>query len=220
MRRTLLALVTSIMVIVPQTQSRAATDLSLADAQGFGNCCSWFCNAQAGWFVPRDLQFVPGGFPGNHLADLDTGFAAQIDLLAAVNPSLAMGLTVGYFTAQFNSLITSAGVFAPASGDLRLIPVMLTAIYHRQLFNRLTFYAGVSWGLMHQSFDISAPTVGLGYDSQSRLSFAAGLRAGIAIRLVRNLSFIANYEFIKGFSSHGVAGHAILLGFSTPWCWQ
>mgnify|MGYP003673553888 CR=1 FL=1 len=210
----------AVMVIAPLSQSRADDDYSIASAQGFGTCCSWFSNTQAGWFFPQDLNFTPRGFAGNHIADFKSGWGTQLDLLAAVNPALAVGLTIGYFQAQMNALTTAAGVIAPASGDLVMAPLMLTAIYHRQVFNRLSFFAGVSWGLMHYRFDISAPTVALNRYTQSQWNFAAGLRAGIAIRLMQNLSFIATYEFMKGFSSEGYSGHAILLGFSTPWCWD
>lgn len=221
MRSILLALIAVAVAAAPMNEAKAqffpGSQDTLQGAQGFGDCNAWFCHTQAGWFFPNDTKFIPGGFNNNHLAKAGTGWGIQLDMLNAISPSLAVGFTFGYFAAQINQIVTGGGVLAPATGDIYGLPMMATAIYHRQLFNRLAVFAGVSLGLMYQSLDISAPGVGLPNDQKDLWNFVIGLRAGMTYQIMQNLNFVATYEFLNGMSTDGITGHAILLGFSLPW---
>lgn len=190
---------------------------SIFNSQGFGEASEWFCNVQGGYFWLNNVNFNTI-FPGLHQFRTKSGWGASWDIMHQVNHALAVGLTIGFYQAQMSALINPLGVPFDATGDFTMVPIMLTMLYHKQLMDRLSFFAGLSWGLMYRDFDISAPPSGLVYDSQSGFNFAAGARAGVAFRLAQQLSLIVTYQFLKGFSTNGgYDGHAVQVGFSIPW---
>lgn len=197
----------------------SAESHSILNSQGFGDAANWFCNMQGGLFWLNNVNFNTI-FPGLHKFETKRGWGASWDIMHNLNSArtLALGFTIGYYRAQMASLVTPAGASFGATGNFSMIPLMLTMIYQKEFLDRLSFFAGLSWGLMYRDFDISAPPSGLNYDSQRGFNFAAGARAGVAIRLTQHLNFIATYQFLKGFSTNGgYDGHAVLFGLSIPW---
>ncbi len=197
----------------------SAESHSILNSQGFGDASNWFCNMQGGLFWLNNVNFNTI-FPGLHKFRTDRGWGASWDIMHHLNlaRTVALGLTIGYYTAQMQTLFNPNGVGFDATGNFTMVPIMLTMIYQRQLLDRLSFFAGLSWGLMYRDFDISAPPSGLNYDSRSGFNFAAGARAGVAIRITQMVNFIATYQFMKGFAKNGgYDGHAVQIGFSIPW---
>lgn len=204
--------------------SRTPVDHSLGAAQGFGNDSRWFCppglfQLEAGPFCLNSMKFNTL-FPGVHRFNTRHGWGISSDILFNIPriQQLAVGLTVGYYAAHLRSLTTPFGGSFAADGTFYMIPLMLTMIYEQKVLDRLTFFAGVSAGLMYHNFEIRAPLAGLNYDKQSQWNFGAGVRAGVRIRLLQSLSLIATYQFLKGFGGNGgVDGNAVMFGFSVPW---
>jgi opacity protein-like surface antigen len=203
------------------TTDTPATDQSLAAAQGFGDAANWFCQLQMGMFYLNTVRFNTL-FPGQHRFNTRNGWGASWDLMMTLPriQELAVGLTLGYYTARMRSLTDPSGGSFAAQGDFFMVPLMATILYQRQLFNlsRVSFFAGLSCGLMYHEFDISSPAAGLNYDRQRQWNFAAGVRAGLQIRLLQSLSLIATYQYLRGFSGNGgYDGNAVMFGFSIPW---
>ena len=152
--------------------------------------------------------------------DFDTGFSVLAAIGYKFDYGLAIELESGYMQVD-SAEFSFHGFHGDVSGEFEQIPIMVNAIYHLQLADRLSVYIGAGTGIVWSDasvdnvagFDVS----GLA-DAEDDWNFAAQAKAGISYEVCPQGSLNIGYRLFYGNDSiaglDDAWGHVLEGGFT------
>jgi opacity protein-like surface antigen len=170
----------------------------------------WYYDVSAGALWLSDIS-IDGGYS----AGFDTGIGANLELGCNLGNGLGIGVDVGYYHADL-STISGRGLNIDLNGDVKFVPVLLTAHYDVKLTDALSFNAGAGIGGAYTSTSIS----GIGglnvsaSDDSWELTFQA--QAGFSYALTDATSVGVGYRYIN-VGATDLQGHLIQGSLNFRW---
>ncbi len=170
----------------------------------------WYYDISAGGLWLEDLS-IAGGYNSN----FDTGWGANMELGYKLGNGLGLGVDVGYYHADMGTL-SGRGVNVDINGDVKVVPILLTARYDFKLTDALSFNLGAGIGGAYSSaslsgvgnLDISAS------DDSWDLVFQA--QAGFSYHISDGTSIGVGYRYLNVGASD-LQGHMIQGSLNFRW---
>jgi opacity protein-like surface antigen len=170
----------------------------------------WYYDVSAGGLWLQDLS-IEGGYHAN----FDTGWGANLELGYNLGNGLGFGLDVGYYHADLGSLF-GHGFNDDINGDVKFVPILLTARYDIKLTDALSCNLGGGIGGVYDSVSLSG--IGSFHTSASEDSWQLGFQAtaGFSYHISDGTSIGVGYRYVNVGASD-LQGHLIQGSLNFRW---
>ena len=170
----------------------------------------WFWDVSAGGLWLQDLS-VAGGYNAN----FDTGFGANLELGYNLGNGFGIGADVGYYHADIGTL-SGRGLNLDINGDVKFIPILLTAHYDIKLTDALSFNVGGGLGGVYSSTSLSGVSNFNTSASDDTFDLGIQAQAGFSYHISDGTSIGVGYRYINVGASD-LQGHLIQGSLNFRW---
>lgn len=170
----------------------------------------WFWDVSAGGLWLENIS-IAGGYNAN----FDTGIGANLELGYNLGNGFGLGANVGYYHADMASF-SGRGNNVNLNGDVKFVPMLLTAHYDIKLTDALSFNLGGGLGGAYASASVS------GIDnidvsaSDDTFDLAIQAQAGFSYHISDGTSIGVGYRYINVGASD-LQGHLIQGSLNFRW---